>query len=150
MIQRFFPLVKCTPNVFRTVTRPCNYYHIKKCLGPCKLAVEKNIYNDLVDRVVALLSGKTTELVQKIKTDMSNAAQSMNFEKAAQLRDQLRALEQLSQQQSVTLLPGFDADIFDFAWSSQSVSVYVAIVRDGKFIGANSHLIRDGLDRVSE
>ncbi len=150
VIQRFFPLVKCTPNVFRTVTRPCNYYHIKKCLGPCKLAVEKNIYNDLVDRVVALLSGKTTELVQKIKTDMSNAAQSMNFEKAAQLRDQLRALEQLSQQQSVTLLPGFDADIFDFAWSSQSVSVYVAIVRDGKFIGANSHLIRDGLERVSE
>jgi excinuclease ABC subunit C len=150
VIQRFFPLVKCTPNVFRTVTRPCNYYHIKKCLAPCKLSVDPVQYKDMVERVVALLSGKTAELVAKIKIDMGAAAQVMNFEKAALLRDQLRALEKLSQQQSVTLLPGFDADIVDFAWSSQSVSVYFAIVRDGKLVGANAHLIRDGLEKLSE
>ncbi|MBM3383049.1 MAG: excinuclease ABC subunit UvrC [Betaproteobacteria bacterium] len=150
VIQRFFPLVKCTPNVFKTVTRPCNYFHIKKCLAPCKLEVDQGHYKDLVERVVALLSGKTAELVAKIKLDMNSAAQVMNFEKAALLRDQLRALEKLSQQQSVTLLPGFDADIVDFAWSSQSVSVYFAIVRDGKLVGANAHLIRDGLEKLSE
>ncbi len=150
VIQRFFPLVKCTPNVFKTVSRPCNYYHIKKCLAPCKLEVDPHHYKDLVERVVALLSGKTTELVSKIKIDMSAAAEVMNFEKAALLRDQLRALEKLSQQQSVTLLPGFDADIVDFAWSSQSVSVYFAIVRDGKLVGANAHLIRDGLEKLNE
>ncbi|NBO37108.1 excinuclease ABC subunit UvrC [bacterium] len=148
VIQRFFPLVKCTPNVFRTVTRPCNYYHIKRCLGPCRLEVDKTYYRDLVDRVIALLSGKTQELSGQIKVDMALAARDMNFEKAALLRDQLRALEKLAQQQSVTLIPGFDADVIDFAWSSQIVSVYLAIVRDGKLIGANSHLLREGLERA--
>lgn len=66
VIQRFFPLVKCTPNVFRTVSRPCNYHSIKRCLGPCKLPVDKNQYKDLVERVVSLLSGKTQELSQKL------------------------------------------------------------------------------------
>ncbi|MEY4064918.1 MAG: hypothetical protein RIR26_1126 [Pseudomonadota bacterium] len=149
VIQRFFPLVKCTPQVFKTVTRPCNYFHIKRCLGPCKLPVEKANYQALVERVVALLSGKTQELTQVIKNDMTVAAKNMNFEVAASLRDQLRALEKLAQQQSVTLLPGFNADVFDFAWSKETIAVYMAIVRDGKLIGAHSHLIRDGLERLA-
>jgi excinuclease ABC subunit C len=81
---------------------------------------------------------------------MAVAAQSMNFEKAAELRDQLRALEKLAQQQSVNFIPGFSADVIDFAWSSSAVSVYFAIVRDGKLIGGNSHVIREGLERVVE
>lgn len=148
VIQRFFPLVKCTPNVFRTVSRPCNYHSIKRCLGPCKLPVEKPQYQELVQRVVSLLSGKTQELSQKIKTDMATAAQNMNFEKAAELRDQLRALEKLTQQQSVTLIPGFNADVIDFAWSSSAVAIYFAIVRDGKLIGGNAHIVREGLERI--
>lgn len=148
VIQRFFPLVKCTPNVFKTVSRPCNYHSIKRCLGPCKLSVEKSHYQDLVERVLSLLSGKTQELSQKIKSDMASAAQMMNFEKAAQLRDQLRALEKLAQQQSVTLIPGFNADVIDFAWSSSAVAVYFAVVRDGKLIGGNSHVIKEGLERI--
>ncbi|MEN9824388.1 MAG: hypothetical protein RI953_133 [Pseudomonadota bacterium] len=148
VVQRFFPLVKCTPNVFRTVTRPCNYHSIKRCLGPCKLPVEKAVYSDLVERVLSLLAGKSQELAQKLKADMQIAAHAMNYEKAAMLRDQLRALEKLAQQQSVTLLPGFDADVIDFAWSSSAVAVYFAVVRDGKLIGGNAHVIRDGLERV--
>jgi excinuclease ABC subunit C len=148
VIQRFFPLVKCTPNVFRSVTRPCNYYSIKRCWGPCQIPVEKSLYNDLVSRVLSLLAGKTQELSQKIKADMHTAAQSMNFEKAAQLRDQLRALDKLAQQQSVTLIPGFNADVIDFAWSSSVVTVYCAVVRDGKLIGGHAHVIRDGLEKV--
>lgn len=148
VLQRFFPLVKCTPNVFRTVTRPCNYHSIKRCLGPCKLPVEKAVYADLIGRVLSLLAGKTQELSQKIKADMTLAAQVMNFEKAAELRDQLRALEKLAQQQSVTLIPGFNADVINFAWSSSAVSVYFAVIRDGKLIGGNAHVIREGLERV--
>lgn len=149
VIQRFFPLVKCTPNIFKTVTRPCNYYHTKKCLGPCKIAVDGSEYRALVDRVLELLAGKTKDLSQKIRSDMTQAAMAMNFERAALLRDQLKALEKLSQQQSVTLLPGFDADVIDFSWSQEVAAVYIAVIRDGKFVGGNSHLIRDGLAKVS-
>lgn len=150
VIQRFFPLVKCTPNVFRTVQRPCNYYLIKKCLAPCKLQVDEIEYRKLLERVTDLLSGKVNELTQTIKQEMVSAAQNMQFEKAAQLRDQLRALEKLTQQQSVTLIPGFDADVMDFAWSHHSVSVYVAIVRDGKFVSSASHLVKYNSEQFVE
>ncbi len=150
VIQRFFPLVKCTPNVFKSVQRPCNYYLIKKCLAPCKLQVDESEYRKLLDRVVDLLSGKVNELNQAIKQEMATAAQNMQFEKAALLRDQLRALEKLTQQQSVTLTPGFDADVIDFAWSHQNVSVYIAIVRDGKFISSASHLVKYNSEQFAE
>jgi excinuclease ABC subunit C len=96
------------------------------------------------------LSGKVSELNQAIKQEMALAAEQMQFEKAALLRDQLRALEKLTQQQSVTLMPGFDADVIDFAWSHQNVSVYVAIVRDGKFISSASHLVKYSSEQFAE
>lgn len=150
VIQRFFPLVKCTPNVFKSVQRPCNYYLIKKCLAPCKLQVDAKEYKTMLERVIDLLAGKVSELTQTIKLEMTDAAKNMQFEKAAQLRDQLRALEKLTQQQSVTLIPGFDADIIDFAWSNQSVAVYIAIVRDGKFVSSGSHLVKYNSEQFVE
>jgi excinuclease ABC subunit C len=150
VIQRYFPLVKCTPNVFKSVQRPCNYYLIKKCLAPCKLQVDERDYRKLLERVVDLLSGKVNELNQAIKHEMAIAAEQMQFEKAALLRDQLRALEKLTQQQSVTLMPGFDADVIEFAWSHQNISVYIAIVRDGKFISSASHLVKYSSEQFAE
>lgn len=150
VIQRFFPLVKCTPNVFKTVQRPCNYYLIKKCLGPCKLQVDAQAYQTMLNRVIDLLAGKVNELATAIKQEMASAARDMNFEKAAQLRDQLRALEKLSQQQSVTLIPGFHADLIDFAWSQQNVAVYVAVVRDGKFVSSFSQIIKYNPEQLTD
>ena len=150
VINRFFPLVKCTPNVFRTVTRPCNYYDIKRCLGPCKLPVDPAEYQKVLDNVIGILRGKTNEVVAKLKAEMQADAAATLFERAGQLRDQIKALENLSGQQSVVLQPGLDIDIVCSFWHTEQVSFYVALLRDGKLVGGESHIIKRLVDEVED
>ena len=142
VINRFFPLVKCTPAVFRSVSRPCNYYDIKKCLGPCKLAVNKNEYTEHLNNVISILNGKSKDILKKIKTDMLQAAEALNFEKAAMLRDQIKAISLLSENQSVTLSEDVELDIIGSYWNDEVVTFYVANIREGKLIGGNSYVIQ--------
>ena len=79
VINRFFPLVKCSPTVFKTVSRPCNYYDIKRCLGPCKLDVKKEDYFDHLNNVIAILNAKYKDISKKIKEEMLKSAEAMNF-----------------------------------------------------------------------
>lgn len=148
VINRFFPLVKCTPTVFKTVPRPCNYYDIKRCLGPCHLPVDSQEYGRILDNVISILRGKTGEAAGKLKKEMMAASDAMDFEKAARLRDQIRALEGLGTQQSVVLQPGLDVDIVGSFWHSESVSFYTSIVRDGKLVGGESHILKRLVDEV--
>ncbi|MGY3805435.1 excinuclease ABC subunit UvrC [Pigmentibacter ruber] len=142
VINRFFPLIKCTPTIFKTVTRPCNYYDIKKCLGPCKLAVDKKEYATHLNNVIAILSGKSKDILSKIKKEMLLAAEALNFEKAAMLRDQLKAVSQLTENQSVTLSEEIDIDILGSYWSSDIAAFYVAQIRTGKVVGGDSYIIK--------
>lgn len=150
VINRFFPLVKCTPAVFKSVTRPCNYYDVKRCLGPCTLPVERADYMAIVDSVIAILQGRTGEVLRKLKSEMKTASAELQFEKAAGLRDQIAALEKLEEQQGVSLEPGFDADIIGDFWNTEAVSFYVSQVRDGKLVGGKSFVLRRVLDEVPE
>jgi excinuclease ABC subunit C len=142
IINRFFPLVKCTPIVFKTVTRPCNYYDIKRCLGPCRLDVEKEEYMEHLNNVIAILNAKYKDISKKIKEEMIKSASEMNFEKAAMLRDQIKALESLSSNQSVTLDVDIELDIFGSYWNEELVIFYVTNIRDGKVVGGSPYLIR--------
>lgn len=142
MINRFFPLIKCTPMVFKTVTRPCNYYDIKRCLGPCKLNVSKDEYILHLNSVIDILNLKYKDISVKLKKEMQNAATQMNFEKAAILRDQLKALENLSSNQSVTLDIEIDIDILGSYWNDDITIFYVTNIRNGKVISGNSYPIK--------
>jgi excinuclease ABC subunit C len=142
IINRLFPLVKCTPMVFKTVSRPCNYYDIKRCLGPCKLNVKKEEYMEHLNNVLAILNANYRDISKKIKEEMIKSANDLNFEKAAMLRDQIKALEALSSSQSVTLDIGLDLDVLGSYWDDELVTFYVSIIRDGKVVGGSSYLIR--------
>lgn len=148
IIHRYFPLIKCTPNVFKTVSRPCNYYEMKRCLGPCKLPVEQKVYRAVVNDVVAILQGRTGEVLKSLKRDMKSASENLAFEKAAELRDQIQALENLERGQSVALVPGFDADIVGDFWQGDSVAFYVSILRDGKLVGGKGFVLKRQLDEI--
>lgn len=150
VVQRFFPLVKCSPSQFRTVSRPCNYYDIKRCLGPCKLPVERAVYMEHVDKVVAILRGRTREVIERLRKEMMAAAEGTEFEKAAVLRDQMRALENLSDVRAVSLQPGFHADVTCVFLHSEKVSFYTAIVRDGKLVGGESHVVDSTIEVLEE
>lgn len=150
LIHKHFPLIKCTPNVFRTVTRPCNYYEIKRCLGPCKLPVDRALYMGVVDDVISILQGRTNDVLRSLKKEMKTVAEALNFERAAQLRDQISAIENLQRQQSVALEPGFDADIVGCFWHTESASFYVSTIRDGKLVGGTGFVLRRPLDEIFE
>ncbi len=138
VVNRFFTLVKCTPNIFKNVSRPCNYYDIKRCLAPCKLAVEKKDYDKQIDTIAALLRGKSNEVVSLLKKEMLVFAENLEFEKAGEIRDQMIAIENLSAKQSVSLTPGFDADVIAVYWQDESASFYVSQLRDGRVVGGQS------------
>ena len=142
VINRFFPLVKCTPTVFKTVSRPCNYYDIKKCLGPCKLQVNKVEYDEHLNNVISILNGKPKDILKKIKHAMTLAAEGLEYEKAAILRDQLKAVSLLTENQAVTLPEEIDIDIIGSYWNEELVSFYVANIRVGKVVGGQSYVIK--------
>lgn len=150
LIHRFFPLVKCTANVFNTVSRPCNYYHIKQCLGPCKLEVDEKEYRKLVNQVVVLLEGNAPSLVQDLKKEMQKASLQMQFEKAASIRDQVRALDSLNDPQAVTLPEGIEFDVIGSFWHKDIVSFHVVSVRDGKVVGGQGHIVKILIDELEQ
>ena len=143
VINRFFPLVKCTPAVFKNVTRPCNYYDIKKCLGPCKIPVNPEEYQTHLSNVVDILNGKTLEISKKIKQEMLKSAEEHNFEKAALLRDQYQALLNLDKSQSVTLDLPLILDVVSYSWSDDLIVFYVTSIREGKLIGGNASVLKE-------
>ncbi len=146
VVNRFFPLIKCPPSVFRTVSRPCNYYDIKRCLGPCKVDVDRAHYMAHVDSVVAVLRGKTRDVVERLRKEMLAAAEASDFERAATVRDQIRALEGLSDKRAVSLQPGFDADVTCVWVHAEKVSFYTALMRDGKLVGGESHVVDSAVE----
>lgn len=146
VINRFFPLVKCTPFVFKTVTRPCYYYDIKKCLGPCKLKVDKKEYNAHLENVIDILNGKFKDIGKKIKASMLEASEQTQFEKAALLRDQWKALENLQQGDTVSIDLEMDLDVIGAHWNNELVTFHVSSLRNGKLIGGNSIVVKRPLD----
>lgn len=142
VIDRFFMLVKCPPSVFRAAKRPCNYYHIKQCLGPCALEVDKQVYAANVKTVVGVLNGKTHDLVVDLEKRMMDAAETMRFELAAQLRDQIRALGNLgAQKQSVHLDSDINADFIGVHWQKSAACFYVSKMREGKLLSGDNFVV---------
>ncbi len=151
LIDRFFLLIKCPPTVFRAAKRPCNYYHIKHCLGPCALPVDTAQYSANVKAVVAVLNGKTAELRADLEQRMLEASHNMRFEFAAQLRDQIRALENLAdQKQAVHLDSDIDADFIGVHWQDTAACFYVAKMREGRLLSGDHFVVERLTDVPSE
>lgn len=138
IIDRIFLLRKCRDTVFANRVRPCLQYHIGRCLAPCCRDVPREQYAALVRQVELFLSGKSGELLARLRQEMHAASEALEFERAAQLRDQIRAIEATVEGQSA-VLPGEDHDLD--AWAAVEadggVGVAVVFVRQGRVLGAN-------------
>jgi excinuclease ABC subunit C len=135
IIRKVFPLRTCSDTVFRNRTRPCLEYQIKRCLGPCTLPVDPIDYQRQLKGALLLLEGKNNELVVQLTTRMYEAAETLHFEEAARLRDQLRAIEQTGERQQVATPLGNDQDIFGLYREGGFVEIEVLFVRGGKLVG---------------
>lgn len=151
LLARVFPLRQCRMeiNPDDPLRRPCLNYHIKRCLGPCAHAVSVEDYAEIVQGVVMFLEGKQDRLFKSIERRMNAAAENLNFEHAAALRDQLRALSRVAQQQNVVSDSFVDLDVIGLARDQWGACVRVLMVRDGKLVGAE-HFMLGGTDDADE
>ncbi|WP_379946689.1 excinuclease ABC subunit UvrC [Enterococcus devriesei] len=130
LLDRLFPLRKCKPSQ----KTPCLYYHLGQCLCPYAFHVEPQIYKDMVEEIKNFLNGGHTEIQDQLIEKMNQAAVDMEFEKAAEYRDQIRAIETVMTKQKMTNTDLVDRDIFGYATDKGWMCVQVFFVRQGKLI----------------
>ncbi len=130
LLDRLFPLRKCKPSQ----KTPCLYYHLGQCLCPYAFHVDPQVYKDMVEEIKNFLNGGHTEIQDQIKEKMNQAAVDMEFEKAAEYRDQIRAIETVMTKQKMTNTDLVDRDIFGYATDKGWMCVQVFFVRQGKLI----------------
>ncbi|SJZ81684.1 excinuclease ABC subunit UvrC [Garciella nitratireducens] len=147
VIRHVYPIRVCHKKIEENGSgeRPCLNYHIKQCVGPCTGNVDVNEYGKMIKEIIQILDGKQDRLLEKLKEKMQEASSKMEFEKAAQIRDQLRALEQIAQKQKMIDTSGSDQDVIAFARGIEEACVQIFFVRKGKLIG-REHYMLDGVN----
>ena len=141
LLKKLFPYRSCTKTITGKDARPCLDFHIHRCVGPCIGAVDKQEYAEVIDQVALFLEGKTNKVVGSIKKRMLDAAESLEFEKAAALRDQLTAIEKVNEGQKVLHLTSENLDVIAAAPGAREAWVEVFFIRQGKLIGRDNFLM---------
>ena len=135
LLRRIFPYLTCKRKITGTDDRSCLYHHIGRCLAPCIGAVSKDEYRDMMQQVCLFLEGKGEKIISSLRRRMESAAESMEFERAAGLRDQIDAVERVIERQRVVTASLVDQDAIAVAGQDGEVCVQVFFVRSGKLIG---------------
>ncbi len=136
MIQKLFPLRTCSDSVMANRARPCLYYQMKQCAAPCVGLISEQNYRELVQQVILVLEGKSGEVEKLLLERIGEFAQSLEFEKAAELRDRLLALRQtLEAQRAVLAEDAGDRDVFGLYVHGRYCQVQVLFYRGGRMMG---------------
>ncbi|MHC1578731.1 MAG: excinuclease ABC subunit UvrC, partial [Dehalococcoidia bacterium] len=123
LLNRIFPFRTCTRRIDGKDKRPCLDYYIHRCLGPCIGAVGKEEYRDAINQVILFLQGKQELILRELNTKMKAAAQQLQFEKAALLRDQIDAIEKVIEGQRIALTLQGEKDVIGLAQDEQQAYV---------------------------
>ncbi|MBR4245397.1 MAG: excinuclease ABC subunit UvrC [Treponema sp.] len=136
-LYEIYPLRHC--KTLKKKASPCMYYHIGRCMAPCCKQVDHSTYTEFIEEICTLLENKGEETAKKLESEMKAAAQSLNFEKAARLRDGLRALSVLKNQNIVESFDGSDRDYIASWREGELVSFTVLRIRSGKLLGRDNY-----------
>lgn len=141
LLKKLFPYRSCTKTITGDDTRPCLDYHIHRCVGPCIGAVNRQQYAEVIDQVVMFLEGKADTVSVSIGVQMYEAAEALEFERAAALRDQLKAIERVQESQKVFHPTNESMDVLAVALGSMEAMVQVFFVRKGKLVGRDHFMM---------
>lgn len=141
LVYDLYPLRHCKKSMSKMQSRgerPCLLYHIGKCCAPCSGAVSREQYHAYLDEAIQLLNGKSGDLIPFLTAKMQEASESLNFERAAMLRDKLKATMALQEKQAAISVSDLCADVFASAILNDAQMVFSLFVRNGKVIGTHA------------
>ncbi|WP_328793932.1 excinuclease ABC subunit UvrC [Heliomicrobium gestii] len=147
LLRTLFPLRTCSRRELDRRQRPCLNHHIGRCLAPCAGRVPRQEYMTMIGSIIAFLEGKEDELRKRLQQEMEEAAESLEFERAATLRNRIRALEQVMEKQKIVSVDMADQDVIAMARGFNQVCVQIFFIRGGKLIG-REHYILEGTDEM--
>jgi len=146
VLRRIFPYLTCDREITGRDARACLYYDIKLCLAPCIGAVNQEQYRQMISDLTEFLQGRSDEIVLRLQGEMDRAAEELRFEKAAALRDQLKAVNAIIERQKIVFGADYlDSDVLAMARSDGEACVQVFFIRNGKLIG-REYFILEGTE----
>jgi len=144
MVRRLFPFRTCTIDIkdgVRALQRPCLLYHIKRCQGPCITAISKADYAEDIAQVELFLEGRQETLVKALAAEMGVAAERTDYERAASLRDKIRAVERTMESQKMAAFARTELDLIGMARQDNQAAIQLFMLRDGSLIGRDVYLL---------
>ena len=145
LLKKLFPYRSCTKVITGEDERPCLEYHIHRCVGPCIGAVDRAEYAEVIHQVIQFLEGESDEVLAALQMRMAAAAAELRFEEAAVLRDQVRAIESVSENQKVVSARVDDEDVIALAIDQGEVWAELFQVRRGRVVGRD-HFLMEGAE----
>jgi len=146
VLRRIFPYLTCDRDITGQDKRACLYYDIKLCTAPCIGAATQASYRQMISDLMDFLSGHSEGIIARLQTEMEKASEEMRFEKAAALRDQLKAIQSIIERQKVIFATDYkDSDVLAMARSDGEACVQIFFIRGGKLIG-REYFILEGTE----
>jgi excinuclease ABC subunit C len=142
LIKGIFPFRSCSRAITGTDPRPCLEYDIGHCLAPCIGVVSHEGYAEVIKQVILFLEGKQEMVAQQLKSKMNRAAEALDFETAARLRDQIQAVDRVIEGQRIAATVKGEQDVIAFVQDKDQAYVQVFFIRGGKLIGRESFLLQ--------
>ncbi len=148
LVRKMFPYLTCNRVITGHDPRACLYYHIGRCAAPCIGAVNQQQYRDIIAALCDFLGGNIGPVVDDLRRQMDAAAINLDFEKAAQLRDQIKAIDLIVEKQKVISATTEDEDVVAFARADDDACVQVFFIRGGKLVGRDYFVLEGAGDEA--
>ena len=153
LIRRLFPFRTCTIEIKdgkRALPRPCLLYHIKRCQGPCIEAISKDDYRADIEQVMLFLEGRQELVVRRLRQEMAQASEATDYERAADMRDKLRAVERTMESQKMAAFARTEIDVLGFARQGGGAAVQLFAIREGTTIARDVFLLENVGDSTDD
>lgn len=146
IINRIYPLRKCD----KLKKELCLYYHIHECLGYCKKEIDKDLIDNMKKEIIAFLKGDSSIITQKIEQEMITASDSMNYEKALELKNMLSDIDTTLRKQKIDLNKNYNFDLINYYYENNYLSIEIFFIREGLLFGRHNEIISSLGDISSE
>lgn len=150
VLRKIFPYLTCDREITGNDPRACLYYDIKLCAAPCIGAISKDGYRAMISNLMEFLGGHSEPVIRRVQAEMEKAAEEMRFEKAAALRDQLKAMQSIIERQKIVFGSDYaDSDVIAMARADGEACVQIFFIRGGKLIG-REYFILEGTEDTTD